>query len=449
MKKGFALAMTLLFLLLLTLFGFSLLLIAGNYYASTRNLFEKENARIVCDQAVRVMIDRHNLDPATPRFFFDTRIWQQKQMAPFSLIQHDITASFTKLWSPTEANTLTTSARRGPYAATRRLQVRQRRLEDFALYLDGSQELGNDSLFDGPVFLRESLTLDVPGVVFRRTVQGLIQPPENATFRRKNLQVFPYPEAASFLGAGFFHQQALSSGIMIGAHNPLFWKDTRYEINLDLIQCEKQPRNKWRIRYNGVVLGTVAELILWFDDNLAVSQHTLPPPFLSKKSAAPLYIASAQDVLIETAIHAQEDGAYRYPIALAAEDALYIESAVPQAVCIEALLIALGSDVMGERESSLFITGGAEPMSEEEIAWFRANITTSAFLLEDQQKGRLLGALESGERIVWFRGGLVLARGWVLPDEYVHLHFQSSNDIYTLLPSFPFVYIVEGSEQWL
>ena len=130
--KGFALTVTLLFLLLMTLFGFSVLMLADSYYSSTRNFFEKENARIACNQAIHLMIDRHNLDPAPQRFFTDPEIWQGITMTPFVWNDHEIGAFLAKPWSATEPNQLTAVARKGRYSASRLVQNRQRRFEDFA-----------------------------------------------------------------------------------------------------------------------------------------------------------------------------------------------------------------------------------------------------------------------------------------------------------------------------
>ena len=448
-SHGFALAVTLLFLLLLTLFGFSVLMLAGNYYASTRNLFEKENARITCNQAIHLMIDRHNLESAEPRFFQDAAIWQGIRMTPFTWNDHEITASLEKPWSTAEINRLSAVSRKGPYAAGRMAQVRQRRLEDFAIYVDDALDLRTASLFDGPVFARGGVRLGVTGTSFRNTVQGLVEPREFASFRRENLQNFLYPEVVTSPGGGFFRQEAQTRGFVIAGHHAAFWKSDRYELNLDLLQIEKQPRNRWRLRYDGVDLGIAAQPLLWFDDTVAVSQAAAAPVFLVQKPAAPLYIASAGDVRILTSLHAPEDSAFRHPLALAAEDALYVDGSAPRVLCLQALLIAFGSDRAGGEERSLLIEPGGLPVPEEQLRWFRAAVAGSAFLMEEQHRNTLLQALENNERIAWFRGGLALSKKWLEPEEPVHLHFQGGADAYPLLPSLPFVYIVEGSERWL
>lgn len=449
MKNGFALAITLLFLLLLVLLGFSLLVIAGNYYASTRNLLEKENDRIACEQAIRAMLDRHNLGPTQPRFFFDPQVWQKKKMRPFRWMEYEISASIAKNWDSAAPNTLTTTARKATYAVSREVQIRQKRFEDFALYLDGDQDLDHMALFDGPGFVRGTLNLFGSGSLFRQPVQGNIQPREHAVFRRSSSQVLAYPEAASWLGPGFFQQQAQSRGVIITSHNPLFWTGSRYEFNFDLIQVENRPGNLWRINYNGANLGTVPELLLWFDDTVSVSQSSPLPAFLIQKPNAPLYVASARDIVIRTGIHAVEDTAFRHPISLAADHVLRLDSTIPKAVCLDVFLLALGAEPSGETERSLFIADGGAGLDENELDQFRSAIITSAFLVETQQRMDLERALELGERIVWFRGGLVLARGWAQNADPVNLHFQSGSDAFPLLPPLPFIYEVEGSERWL
>jgi hypothetical protein len=59
--KGFGLLVALLFVLILTLFSFTVLTLAGSYYASTRSFFEIQNARLNADQAASTLVDRHNL----------------------------------------------------------------------------------------------------------------------------------------------------------------------------------------------------------------------------------------------------------------------------------------------------------------------------------------------------------------------------------------------------
>lgn len=446
-RNGFALLLTLLFVLLFTLFGFAILLLAGNYYASARTVFEKENARLACDQAVRLMVDRHNLADGSPRFFFDPSLWLTRRLAPFQWNGHEITASFDKPWSALGPNVLQAAARKGPFSASQVVEVRQRRIEDFALYTDALQELPCASLFDGPVFAREGIRLDVPGASFRSVTQGEVDPEGFATLRRPTLQKLDYPKADDLASAATFHQEAQKNGYVVPPQHPSFWTGGHYECNFDLLQLVKKPHNKWLVRYGGSDLAVVVRPILWFDGPVAVSQNAAKGAFSIPRPVLPVYVASAAGITILTDLHAMEDSGFRYPLALVAGGAVRIDSSAPAALRLEALVLALGWETSGSSRFSLLIEPSTRPATEEQKHAFRADVMASGFLLEDEMRANLLSELNAGEPVVWFRGGLALTESWLISNG-VHVHFQGSSDVYPLIPALPFVTIIEGSRLW-
>src|SRR5262245_23037238 len=131
MKNGFALVLSLMFLLVLTLLALILLLISGSYYASAHNLFENENARIACEQVTRLMVDTHNFDPAVPRFFHDPLHWQGQQLVPYAWNGYTVNAQLKSPWNLSTANELQVSVSKGRYNSSLNCSVDQIRLEDF------------------------------------------------------------------------------------------------------------------------------------------------------------------------------------------------------------------------------------------------------------------------------------------------------------------------------
>src|SRR3972149_7383649 len=149
--KGFALLLSLLLLLLLTLFGFSLLLMAGSHYASARSLFENENARIACESAAWFLVGAHNSESGGPRFFQNPQSWSGEHMRPFDWNGYRVTGKLSAPWTAAADNLFTLAARKGTYQAQVQMTLRQRRPENFALFADDVLTLPTASLVDGLV----------------------------------------------------------------------------------------------------------------------------------------------------------------------------------------------------------------------------------------------------------------------------------------------------------
>jgi hypothetical protein len=443
--KGFALGITLLFLFLLTLCGFAILLIAGNYYSSVRNLMENENARMLCESATEEMVDRHNLDSDNPRFFFDPLSWQKLVMKPYKRMGYTISANLSAAWNPQTMNRLTVSARKGQYLGEQLAGVSQIRLENFAFYSDTSLILPLSSLFDGLVFVRDSMELMQPEVRFREVAQGRFFPEENASFRRKTSKTLSYPEVTSLFTAGSFASTALTNGIMISGKNPLFWQSSGYQIDLNLLQIDPVGK-KWQIRYKGTDVAITSTLLLWFDDVLIIRQADQSIPFFSsQKPKVPLYLGSGSALVLESSLLPVEGNAFRHPLCLISAGVIRIASKVPFASRFQSCLIALGADPLG---ASLVIDPGGTPLSILQKDQFMFEVNSSPFLFEDSKREAVKTALENQQKIVWFRGSVITESQLSFSGDVNQVHFQASSDIYPLLPSLPFVRIVEGSKQW-
>jgi hypothetical protein len=443
--KGFAIGITLLFLFLLTLLGFSILLVAGSYYSSVRNLMENENARILCETAVDEIVDRHNLDSATPRFFFDPSSWQSLAMKPYKKMGYQISARFSQVWTPLGVNQLTVSARKGPYLAEQRAGISQIHLENFALYSDASPSLPQSSLFDGLVFVRDSMGLQQPAVRFLEITQGNFFPEDYASFKKPTKKVLSYPEINNLFNLENFVSLASSTGLAISGKNPLFWQGGSYLIDLDQLQIERQGL-KWQIGYRGTVLSTLSNLILWFDDRVIVRQADHAVTFnLSEKPKIPLYIGSSSELVVESNVLPVDETAIAHPLCLISAGAIRISSQVPLASRFQACLIALGTDPAG---ASLVVEPGGAPLAPLQKDQFLFEVNTSSFLFEDSKRIAVKNALEAQQKIVWFRGSVILKSVWNFSGDLNEVHFQASQDSYPLLPPFPFVRIAEGSRQW-
>lgn len=443
--KGFALGITLLFLFLLTLLGFSILLIAGNYYSSVRNLMEYENARMLCESALEEMRDRHNLDSASPRFFFDTGYWQGLVMSPYQRMGYTISAKLNAPWNPQTLNHLTVSARKGQYLAEQTSDISQIRMEDFALYSDSSPVLPVSSLFDGLVFVRDNMTLLQPDVRFVQAAQGRFFPEENASFKRRNFTTLEYPPINSLVSAVNVVSQAGTGGVIISGRNPIFWISGAYQMDLDQLQISPVGK-KWLIQYKGMDVATVSTPLLWFDDRLMVRQADRIVPYLaSEKPRVPLYLGSASELILESSLLPLERSVFMHPLCLISAGVIRISSEVPQASRFESCLIALGADPSG---ASLLIDPGGTPLSTSQTNQLLFELSTSSFVHENSKREALKSALEAHQKIVWFRGSIITASLLSFSADSTQVHFQASKDVYPLLQSFPFVRIVEGSKQW-
>ena len=443
--KGFALGITLIFIFLFTLLGFAILMIAGNYYSSVRNLMDDENGQVLCDSAIGEMVDRHNLDSTATPFFFDPALWQKNTLKSYDRMGFTISAKFGGAWSPISVNQLTTSARRGNHLAEQTAGISQIRMENFALYTDGSFILPLSSLFDGLVFVRNGMELLQPDVRFLEITQGNFFPSGNAAFQRKTFHTFAYPELGTMLTGSALASQALITGVLISGKNPIFWQAGNYEIDLDQLQINPVG-NKWQIRYKGADVGIASSLLLWFDDRLTIHQADRNTSYLAaEKPKAPLYLGSIAEIVLDSNLLPLESAKFTHPLCLISAGSVRISSKVPIACRLQSLLIALGTDALG---SSLVIEPGGTPITAQQKAQFIFEMNTSSFVHEDSKLNALQTALDAQQKVVWFRGSLITRSGIAFSGDLSQVHFQESYDGYPLLPPFPFVRIAEGTRQW-
>lgn len=449
MKNGFALVLSLMFLLVLTLLALILLLISGGYYASAHNLFENENARIACEQVTRLMLDTHNFDPAVPRFFHDPLRWQGKQMVPYAWNGYTVSAQLKSPWSLSAANDIQVGVSKGRYNSSLNCNIDQIRLEDFALYLTTAQTLPAASLIDGRVFAPNGLNLQNPIVRFRDYVEGNVSPVLNASFRKTTEQTIAYPALTTVITVTQFLNEAQTNGLFITAQNPLFWNGTEYELNLDLIELRKLSGNRWRVLYNASDLGIIRSLHLGFDEVVRIKQSFAQIPHLTDtKSIAPVYLTSASNVLLDSSLQSIESANYRHPICVAASGSIAITPLAPTFVRIQALLVAFGSSIHDGLDSSLILIPGSASVSPAELDSWKTEISESAFSVEADKRNALLSVLEDGGKAIWFRGSIALPASIFISNDVDQLHFESSHYDYLFFPSFSFVKIIEGSQQW-
>ena len=441
--KGFALVASLLFVLIMTLFGFSVLLMASGYYSSTRSLFEKENARIANESAAQWIVAQHNSGNSDPPYLFDSLNWNGTAIRSFQWNEHAISAGFENIWNP-GTNRLTLTVRKGPFVASQTLEMRQIRLEDFALFSTQSQILPYASLFDGTVFARGSIEIQRPTVRFREFVYAEVQPEYYASFRKRTQQSLEFPNLEQMIPVQAFMDEGSKSGVVILNRDALFWENGHYSLDLDKLEID--PLNGlWHLQYKGKDLGTHYSLVFWFDGDLQVFR-TEPPVSLipSLKPRTPLYLVASGDVQIDSNLSPVESPSGIHPLCVIAANAIRLTASVPRACHLDACLIALGS---GDTGGLKMETGGRDLTTLEKEGFLFA-VRNSAFLVEEEKKEALLNAVETGEKTVWFRGSVILNAALQGSSDLTQAHFQASEDVYPLLPPSLFVHIVEGSRQW-
>jgi hypothetical protein len=451
MKKhnGFALVLSLMFLLILTLLALILLLISGSYYASARNYFENENARIACEQSSKLMIDTHNLSSEIPRFFHDPDRWQGQNLVPFNWNEYEVKAALSAPWNTIGTNLLRIDVKKGRFNSSLDLNVSQIRLEDFALFLNSAQTLERASFIDGRVFSQDGLTLPMPTVRFRDFVHGGVTPEANASFRKKTDQIISYPDITSLHRLDDFFQAAQAEGVLINAQNPLFWNGVEYEMNLDRLTFQQEPMQRWRVTYSGIDLGIINQLQFWFDDAVRIRQNYSQSAFLhDSKTLHPIYISSISNVFLDSSLQPIETSTQRFPVCISAGSAIWISNRSPAFVRIHALLIAYGNALHDGVESSLIIEPGGTVIPSGEVESWKTEIGRSSFVIEPEKRSNFLSVIENGGKAVWFQESIALTSTMSIADDVDEVHFQSSKFRYSFLPSFPFVMILEGSQQW-
>ena len=431
--KGFALVLSLLLVMILTIFAYWMLLLVQNHYSATKTLFDSDNARTISEAATFHLVRRHNTE--VPRFFTDPQEWNQLQMQPFTWNNYAFSGNLEAPWDPVAVNQFTLRARKARSLAEMQLPLRQIRMEDFAFFSDTQQHLAASTLFDGLVFVRSGLTLDGPSL-FRGQVHNEASPSHFATYKRKTSPWIDFPSLDVLFPPGW-----KSEGFPISAKDPRFWDVDHYELDLDQLQLIRSGA-AWEVKYKNNTLGEASALILSFDDNVHIHQTYRELPHLpSAKVDAPLYIASSADILVKSDVQRLEGSTNEHGICLIAAKTLQV---VPEkkSARIEACLLSSG-------EPSAHVDTGSLSLSDIEKQSWISEIHASTFLMEPIKKEEFLDALNKDQKIVWFRGTVGVQGTLNIATDVTQLHFEACRKIYPLLLSFPFVQVVEGMEKWL
>jgi hypothetical protein len=428
--KGFALFLSLMLILILSVFAFWLLMISQAHYAASRTLFESENARIISEAAVQYMVQKHNHQK--PRMFFDPLQWNQQQLKEYYWNGYRITGSLSASWSTLQTNLLTLRADKGRYASEIQAGIRQLRLEDFALFSNNRQMLSTSTLFDGLVYTPPELIVQKP-VRFRGLVYNQVSPEFNASYRRKAEADLEFPLLAELFPPGWN-----AGGILISGKNPMFWQTDRYVLDLDALDFSAVGK-KFRILYQGKTLGDVDWPGISFDDRVQIQQSYQEIPWLSSgKTEQSFYIVSAGDFMIGSSIQALQLNSSVLHLCLVSGNNIQILP-VDAETRVEAMLIAFGD---------VFIDGGAAILAAAEKQSWNSEITGSAFLVEPIAKTDLLKAIENNEMVLWLRGTTAVGGELHVAEDLKQLHFEATRHVHSSLDPFPYVELVEGERQW-
>jgi hypothetical protein len=100
--RGFALLLSLLLVLILTIFGYWMLLIAEKHYAASRSLYDSENARIISQAEATLLVLQHNSEE--PRFFTDPQRWNGLQLKPYVRNDYHISGGLAAAWTSIAPN---------------------------------------------------------------------------------------------------------------------------------------------------------------------------------------------------------------------------------------------------------------------------------------------------------------------------------------------------------
>ena len=426
--KGFALLLSFLLVLILTIFAYWMLLLAEKHYAATRILFDTENARIIADAVATRLVLQHNLQ--MPGVFTDPSSWSGLQLNPFFLNDYRVSGNLAAPWSDTAINLLRLQVEKKRSIAGMELPVRQIRFEDFALFSDAPQTLGTSTLFDGMLFVREGLTLAQP-VRFREAVHNNVSPSFHASYRKPNRIWFDFQP---------LNAPVLSDPLNITGQAAPFWQSDHYELDLDHLEFSRLS-DSWKVRYKGITVGETQTLTLSFDRSVHVSQSFrelshLPAP----GPLVTLSIASKEELVIKGSIQSLQINQQEYRLLLFAESLIRVSSPL-SAVRIDACILSSG-------EPSLHVETGDDPLSNPDLDSWINEIHGSAFVMEPEKKGDFLQALQTNQRIVWFRGSVGLKGSLFISPDITQLHFEACRSIHYPIPSFPFVEVVEGKKKW-
>lgn len=427
--RGFAILLSLLLVLVLTIFAYWMLLLAENHYAATRMLFDSENARIASEAVATQLVMQHNT--TAPGFFADPARWTGLEMKQFLWNDYEINGTLEAPWNPIGINLLRLQAERKRSFARMELPVRQLRFEDFALFSDVTQTLTTSTLFDGSVFVRDGLTIEQP-VRFREAVHNEVSPSYFASYRRKNGLPLQFPDLSA---------PAWPAGLSITGSATPFWQSDHYELDLDRLEFSRS-NDLWQVKYQGIVIGQVSALVLAFDADVHVSQTFREIARLpSGKPSVSLYVASTGNVVIEGSIQSLQGSANEHPLVVYSEKSIRI-SGGSSAIRVQACLISSGSP------SLQFQPGESPPPQAVKDAWI-AEMQGSAFTVEPEKRAELIHALNASEKIVWLRGSIGIKHSFVSSPGVTQLHFEACPQIHDVIPSFRFVQILEGRQKWL
>ncbi len=219
-------------------------------------------------------------------------------------------------------------------------------------------------------------------------------------------------------------------------------------LRLDLAQLLLASRKKkWDITYNGVLVGSVADLVLYFDGPLTVKQSDRPQSFLPAKPEAALILVSNSTLRISAGLHDVSSASFRHPLCLISGASIHLTSELPLTVSIQACLIALGSESTDGQQTSLTIESASLPASETHKTEFLDDFRASSALLHESVLNATTLAVQAMKQSLdprWAHPGIRLLTS-VGPETVApsSIHFD-----FPKLPALPFVYSMEGTQQW-
>ena len=166
------------------------------------------------------------------------------------------------------------------------------------------------------------------------------------------------------------------------------------------------------------------------------------------KTLHPIHISAISNIFLDSSLQPIETSMQRFPICISAGGAIWVSSLSPAFVRIHALLISFGSAIYDGSEASLIVEPGAAIVPAAEIESWKTEIGRSSLVIEPEKRDSFFSVIENGGKAVWFQESIALNSAMFIAADVDEVHFQSSKFRYPFLPSFEFVMILEGSEQW-
>jgi hypothetical protein len=206
---------------------------------------------------------------------------------------------------------------------------------------------------------------------------------------------------------------------------------------------------QWRVVYYGTDLGIIDSLQFWFDDAVRIRQtYSIVPHLTDTKVVHPVYFSSISNIFLDSSLQPIESVSHRHPICITSGGSISVSNLSPALVRIHALLIAFGNSIYDGVESGLILEPGSNAVPSQQVDAWKTEIGRSAFVVESEQRQNLLTAIQNGGKAVWFQDSVALLSAISVADDVNEIHFASSKFQYPFLPSFSFVMILEGSQQW-